>query len=565
MPGQTLTLTIATQLQKAGFTEAADQMRNLQSQVDGVTKKTSAWDEASGKLKESLLKLGTVEFYREAAEEAGRAQEAQERLKTTVEASGASWARERGQINATNEALSEQTRFAKGDLDGALNILLQRTNSLSVSQANMQTVMGISVKTGRDLADVADQVGRAANGSIRDTQQLGKEFGIVGEKAKDSDYVLNKLAKTYGDAATKEETYAKTTKQMNNAWGDLKETFGKLLLPAMGQIEEGLTRLMKSVNSTLSMLGHLSDAAYEFFAGHWKKAAAEGKEATKDFVKQFTVLWTKNVPEAVEQGGTKTTAAAHKLRDELLQFVKDTQKETAQIMGDMGKSEVARLQAAGELDKAEIRKRADFRILSEQEKAKVIDAIDHNTAAKQIALAKEVKEKRIEATLQTSSAVGAAMGRMLSGETNAWQDATDAVIDLLVQQLTAALLIYQGMATAREIATLGFAGIATAAVETGIIAGIGSAVKGALHHAGGGGASVDTGSSAVSGGGGSYSGGGSSAAAQAAPAAVPQTNVRIVVQGDMVNDPAFTDRLVRRISEAVENRGVRLVATKVGA
>lgn len=561
MAGQTLSLTIATQLQKAGFTEAAEQMRNLQNQVDGVKKSTGGWEDATNKLKDTLLKLGTVEFYREAADEAGKAEEAQNRLATSVENAGASWTKNRDQINATNAALADTSRFAKGDIDNALNILIQRTNNVAVSQANLQTVMGISVKTGRDLADVADQIGRAANGSIRDTQQLGKEFGISGENAKNATYVLDQLSKKFGDSAENEKSYTKTTMQMNNAWMDLKETFGKLLLPAIEDIEEALTRLAKSVTATLEMLGHLGDATYDLFAGNFKKAAAEGKAAGADFVKQWTALFTKDVPDAVKTGGDKTTAAAHQLRDQLLDFTKNTEADAAKILSQIGLNAQQQAHAAGEAEKIQIQKRTDFIILNAKDQARVLLAIDMDTAAKEKAIQQDKILAMTNRYLNYATAIGAAAGAMVNGQQDAWKQVLDVVIDSLTAELTAVLVTTQAEAIAREVAAGGWYGFIAGAAQAAGIAALGAAAKAALR--GGGGSSGSIASSA-----GSYANGGSNAGGGAATSSNsatngPVTNVRIVVQGDMINDPAFTDRLVRKITESVENRGTRLVATQV--
>lgn len=563
MPSQTLSLTIATQLQKAGFTEAAEQMRNLQAQIEGTTQKTSALGALTSKFIAGFTVAAAFKFYKDAADEAGKAEEAQARLQTSVESTGLSWDRNRAQVNAYSQALANASRFAKGDIDEALNILIQRTNSLSVSQANLQTVMGISVKTGRSLADVADQVGRAANGSIKDTQQLAKEFGITGENAKNADYVLNRLAETFAKAAEKEDSYVKVQAKLSNAWSDLKESFGKFFMPVTEGILDGLARMTKSFAKFVGAITNLGLAFSYVGTTKFKEFNAALKAAGDDFAASTAALWGKDVPEKIKQGGDKTTQAAHLLRDDLLQMVRDTEKETSHILANIGRTALEQTKANGDLEKQEVKKRSDFIILTATEQAKVLEAIDANTAAKSKAVAADAYKTKLDLAYTYGAAVGAAAGRLVAGEKEAWKDIVDIVIDALVQQITATIAARQAMAIAREVSEGGWYGLVTGAAQAAIIAGLGAAAKAALR----GGGSVSTPSAPAQFSGGSGGGFSGSSPAAAAPAATsgngPVTNVHIVVQGDMVNDPAMTDRLIRKISEAVENRNVRLVATQV--
>lgn len=563
MAGQTLTLTIASNLQKAGFTEAAEHMRKLQEEVDGTSKKSSMLLEIAGKLVKVFTLTAAVEFYREAAAEAGKAEEAQSRLKTSVESTGASWGKYEASINASNAALSQASRFAKGDLDGALNILIQRTNSVSVAQANLQTVMGISAKTGRDLADVSDQVGRAANGSARDTMQLAKEFGIAGENAKNADYVLNSLHKTFANSATTEESYTKSTAKMGNAWSDLKETVGKIFMPLTMMIEDLTTRTIRFATRAASALGELAKGLYQLATGDFKKAMSTlGDGLLNGFVSVGAFL-EKDLPASMEKGGAKTTAAAHALRDELLAMTRTTEAEAAKIMADLGHTALEQARIDGEQQKAEIKKRADFRILNAMDQARVLLAIEKDTAAKEMAIQEEKTQAMYGRYVNYASAIGAATGNLVNGQQDAWKQILNVVIDSLTQELTAVLVTSQAERIAKEVAAGGWYGFISGAAQAAGIAAMGAAAKAALR----GGSSSFSASGSGGGGGGGYSGGGSStgtsSAAQAAPATTP-LSLHITVQGDMVNDPAFIDRMVRKISDSVENRNTRLVATKVG-
>ncbi len=197
-------------------------------------------------------------------------------------------------------------------------------------------------------------------------------------------------------------------------------------------------------------------------------------------------------------------------------------------------------------------------MLTEKDKNKVLAALDANYHAKRLQLEKETANKIVANTSAYMSLVGKAVGESLSGQKDAWKDLLSSVVDTIAAQVTAQI----GMTTAAKVATQleseDYAGAAKSAaigaLEIAAVAGLAAAAKSAI-------GSSNHSDTSGSGGGGGGGGGGSPAPSPSPQPTAPRgTNVTVVVQGSVVGD---INELARRVSDAVQNRNVRLVATKV--
>ena len=94
--------------------------------------------------------------------------------------------------------------------------------------------------------------------------------------------------------------------------------------------------------------------------------------------------------------------------------------------------------------------------------------------------AEKHREKMIEITMQMSEGVGKALGSMFSGKKNAAKDGLRELLGVLVDFGEKELMVYLGIDTAKNIATLGPAGLAKAAIEGALIEAAGTMIKGAI-------------------------------------------------------------------------------------
>jgi hypothetical protein len=563
MAGQTLTLTIASQLQKAGFTEAAEHMRKLQGEVEGVSQKSSALTEVVGQLKSAFTATAIIAFFKSAVDEAAAAEQSQLRLKTQVESTGQSWNVWGARINTFTAALAEVSRFADDDLNDALGTMIQRTGDVSVAMANLQTVMGISVATGRSVADVAGDIGAAANGNERAMKALAREFGVTGAAAQDAEQLLNILSGRFGKLATDTSTTDSQLQRLKNTFNEFKEQIGAFFLPVVNAVAAALRHLMEIIRAFAE--GMASQLAIVTGVLTFNKnLIKEGLTGLEDaFARAFGMLSKPEETAKIEAGAKKTTAAVTAMSEELKRVVGDLALETEKIRAQGETNELLRLDRETEAFKTATLAKYEHEIKTAAQRNALLAAIDARAAAQRNEIIRKQYEEQFKAATTFGAAIGKVTGQMVAGERDAWKRITDIVIDSLVQQIQASIIAGQARAWITEVAGKGFLGLATGAALSGLVAGVGEVAKAAIRGgSGGGGASLPSGGVSV----GSVGGGGAGDIAAAAPAAAarPSTTVHFHIQGDMVNDQGYIDRLINRVSEAVENRDVRLVATQVG-
>lgn len=251
MAGQTLSLTIASGLQNAGFQEAAASVRGLGQEADGLAAGLNKSFDSMTDIKNLIPAMGLAEFLKLVNEQALNAEEAQVRLRTQVESSGTDWEKNKGQILGNIDAMAGVSRFAKDDLTTALTGLIQRTHDVGMAQRDLQLAMGLVVEAGGSLQQRIEDIGIVAEGGLpaqRKMLVLQREFGIT---ATDNVDLLNKLSVTAHKALV--EDMGSDMETQAQFWNDLKKNsteFGHDLLPVWNvllQVTEALGVLLKDL------------------------------------------------------------------------------------------------------------------------------------------------------------------------------------------------------------------------------------------------------------------------------------------------------------------------------
>jgi len=338
---------------------------------------------------------------------------------------------------------------------------------------------------------------------------------------------------------------------------------GAFFLPILNEVIDGTRRFTLALKELVgSGVAALLGAITALVTGDMNLLKASWQELKDGAAAAWKQMANEDAPEKVKIAGAKTTAAAQAMTEDLKNLIRDLNQETAKLGADQEVTERARLERELEEFKKFTLAKAANEIRTAEDRERLLAAIDARAAAARAALAAKQYEEQFKAAATFGAAVGKLTGKMVLGEKDAWKQITDLVIDSLVQQLQASIVAGQARAWINEVAGKGFLGLATGAVLSGLIAGAGEVAKGAIR---GGGSSAPT-----PGGGGSFGGGfgaadtGAGAASAPALAPTPQSTVRVVVQGDLYGEPTFIDRLALKLSEAVENRDVRLVSTSTG-
>ena len=126
------------------------------------------------------------------------------------------------------------TGVADDQLRPAYASLILGTKDLATANEALQLAMDISAGTGTDLASVSDALAKAYGGNFKALRQLSPELYAMIKDGASLDTVMATLAKTFGgSAAVAANTAEGKFKRLNVALGEVQESIGLALLPAV--------------------------------------------------------------------------------------------------------------------------------------------------------------------------------------------------------------------------------------------------------------------------------------------------------------------------------------------
>lgn len=582
-----LTFKISAELSAAGFTAAAEHMRQLGQETDRLKQKQDEHKGGVNLLKsayEALAGAGIVEFFKASFEAAAEAREQQIQLASRVEQTGLNYDKAKPKLDAFFEALSAQSGIEKDKLIPAMDFLIDKTNSVRASQELMTTTMGLARARGLQLTDAADLVAGAYNGQQRSILQLSKILGMTTEQAKDHEKVLAALKERYGAMATQTDKAAL-------AQGRLAVNFKE----AQEQIGQGLVGPLTFVLKVLNMIVVGLKGAGEAYGVFWGTVAAtamKGLEALNEAAhgnfREAKRLMTTGMAEiratALEEMGKigeamEAAMNPAKIKQNKGNLVDDTKHDFEKMSDDMKKIVAEGAAYVAKTDKERVdtrlvlidietegmknkmKQQEDFQRLAATDQNKILTAIERKGAADRAKVYAEEAKAKIDIFMKSGIVLGTALAQSLAGQKDAWKKSLISIIDMVAQQVEAIITAN----TARDVSMLpgGIANplawglIASGTGQVALVAGVAEAAKAAIGGGGGAGAPSTGGFS-------SAAGPSSGAAAGAAPASgATRSEITINVQGDVVDGDAFMQSLAARLSSKVENSDVRLIASGV--
>ena len=141
-------------------------------------------------------------------------------------------------------SMSMAKAVADDDLRPAMASLVRSTGSVEVAQGLMNTALDVAAATGRDLTEVTQILGKAANGQTASLLKLDPSLRGVIDSSSSLDDITNALATSFGGAATvAANSFEGQMKGMTIALDETKESIGAALLPAL----VGLLGILKPV------------------------------------------------------------------------------------------------------------------------------------------------------------------------------------------------------------------------------------------------------------------------------------------------------------------------------
>lgn len=225
-----LNLSADTTKFNAGMKSAQTNVGGLDNSVQKATKAASAAFAALAvSAGYAAIKIGKDAVNAAIKDEASQAKLAKA-LQNTTKANDA-------QIKSVEEYITKQQLslgISDNQLRPAFANLARATEDLGKSQELTNLAMDISAATGRDLETVSLALGKAYNGNFGALTKLGIPLDENIKKTKDFDALTQQLTTTFaGSANAAAETYEGKLRRMNEATGELQESLGELLLPAV--------------------------------------------------------------------------------------------------------------------------------------------------------------------------------------------------------------------------------------------------------------------------------------------------------------------------------------------
>jgi len=189
-------------------------------------------------------------------------------------------------------ALENVTAFDdEAIMSGETLLLTFRNIGEKVFPQATEAALDLATIIGTDVTSAARMVGKAldnpSEGLMAIERNVGKlspalknqiaQFMALGDVASAQKIVMEALAVKMGGAArAAAETYSGRLAQLNNAFGNLKETIGNLFIGSGGEALAGMTKIVKDITDGLNKI-QLKYAEFQYFLARANKIVALGE------------------------------------------------------------------------------------------------------------------------------------------------------------------------------------------------------------------------------------------------------------------------------------------------
>lgn len=226
-------------------------------------------------------------------------------------------------LDAYIEKTQAATGFTEEELRPAMVKLTEATKDVGRAQELLAIAMDVSTARGVSLETVTLALEKAQNGQLTSLQRLGVTTKDAAGEALSFDQILKNLADTYGGAtAAAADTFQGKMERMKLVFGELKESIGTAMLPALESIattivnnmptfEKLATTFSETIGGALSFVAEtVVPALQEVWSGAWpvlqevmadftawfkspdgQKVLKDGIEAIKEVMAALQVLW----------------------------------------------------------------------------------------------------------------------------------------------------------------------------------------------------------------------------------------------------------------------------------
>lgn len=154
-----------------------------------------------------------------------------------------------GSLREMNAELQRTTKFDDDVIAGAQSIMAQFDLTGKQLKETTPLLLDYAAATGKDLPSAASTLGKALLGNTRALKEVGINYKVTGDKSKDFENITALLRKQVGGFAEEEgKTAAGQAAILSNQFGDLQETVGGALVPALRTMNDVLKPIVQAFN-----------------------------------------------------------------------------------------------------------------------------------------------------------------------------------------------------------------------------------------------------------------------------------------------------------------------------
>jgi len=176
-----------------------------------------------------------------------------------------------------NKELANKTRF-DDDAYAAAQAQLAQYGLTEGQLANLSPLVAdYAARTGTDLETAAQQVGKAMLGQGRALKNVGINFEDAGSVGANFEQVMAGLSdKVGGFASADAETAAGKTEILKNKFGEIQESVGGALVPALQRLADVMIPLFQFISDNMSWILPLAGIFLAIATAVWAINAATG-------------------------------------------------------------------------------------------------------------------------------------------------------------------------------------------------------------------------------------------------------------------------------------------------
>ncbi len=153
-------------------------------------------------------------------------------------------------LNKLNQEMQKKTRFDDEAYASSQATLAQFGLTGQEIKDLIPLVADFAAKTGTDLPEASGKIGKALMGQGRALKSVGIDFVDAGSVGANFTQIMGGLRTQVGGFAEKEgQTAAGKAAILKNQFGELQETVGSLLVPAMGSLIGVITPMISGFNA----------------------------------------------------------------------------------------------------------------------------------------------------------------------------------------------------------------------------------------------------------------------------------------------------------------------------